>query len=280
MSSFEILCVTMNQTDFSKIKEMNINSNVVFANQSDCTKFEEVDNNGHYAKMITTNTRGVGKNRNLGLIYASADICLFADDDVEYVDDMERIVLSEFEVHPDADIIIFHFNSNNTTRPQMKYSKTTKCNRLSRMPWAGFRIAFRLSSIKKANIWFSTLYGGGCVFPSGEDSMWLNDAKKRGLKIYKSSKTIGKVSFNKSTWFTGYNEKFFYAKGAYYQAVHKKTIYLWMVYFIFRTRKLTNMSFSNKCKCMQNGRKGYKNVKSYEAFKKEKKISKSFGYKQ
>ncbi len=34
MLSFEVLCVTMNQNDFSKIKEMNINSDVVFANQA------------------------------------------------------------------------------------------------------------------------------------------------------------------------------------------------------------------------------------------------------
>lgn len=28
MSTFQILCVTMNQNDFSKIKQMNIHSNV------------------------------------------------------------------------------------------------------------------------------------------------------------------------------------------------------------------------------------------------------------
>lgn len=33
MSKFELLCVTMHQKDFSKIQEMNIHSDVVFANQ-------------------------------------------------------------------------------------------------------------------------------------------------------------------------------------------------------------------------------------------------------
>mgnify|MGYP000166988024 CR=1 FL=1 len=38
MSTFQILCVTMNQNDFSKIKQMNIHSNVIFANQTNINK--------------------------------------------------------------------------------------------------------------------------------------------------------------------------------------------------------------------------------------------------
>jgi hypothetical protein len=52
MDRFEILCVTMHQKDFSKIKEMNIHSNVVFANQCDHTSYEELKFDGHVAKMF------------------------------------------------------------------------------------------------------------------------------------------------------------------------------------------------------------------------------------
>ena len=45
--------------------------------------------------MITTETRGVGINRNLALTYAKGEICLFADDDVTYNDDVEERVLAE-----------------------------------------------------------------------------------------------------------------------------------------------------------------------------------------
>ena len=57
MSKFEILCVTMHQNDFSKIKEMNIRSDVVFANQCDHTNYEELEFEGHIAKMISTQTK-------------------------------------------------------------------------------------------------------------------------------------------------------------------------------------------------------------------------------
>ena len=42
MSEFQILCVTMHQNDFSKIKEMNVHSDIVYANQCDHTSFEEI----------------------------------------------------------------------------------------------------------------------------------------------------------------------------------------------------------------------------------------------
>lgn len=261
--SFEVLCVTMHQTDFSKIEEMNIRSNVVFANQADCTAYEEREFDGHTAKMITTATRGVGVNRNLALTYASADICLFADDDVRYADDMEERVLAEFAKHPDADVIIFHFETDDPSRPQPKPLKTYKALPWTRMPWAGFKIAFRLSSVRKANLWFTSLFGGGCLFPSGEDSMWLLAAKRAGLRFYVSGETIGTVSFAKSTWFTGYDERFFFGKGAFYAAVHPKTFGIWAHYFSWRTRVSSPLSKKEKIRWMKIGRRGYREMKGY-----------------
>ena len=42
MEQLEILCVTMHQKDFSKIRQMNIHSNVLFANQAGRTCLEEL----------------------------------------------------------------------------------------------------------------------------------------------------------------------------------------------------------------------------------------------
>lgn len=265
MSRFEILCVTMHQKDFSKIGEMNIHSDVVFANQADRTEKQQIEFEGHTARMITTDTRGVGINRNTALMYAQGEICLFADDDVTYDDDMEQRILAEFDAHPDADVMIFHLDTD-SDRKQIKYERTRRHGRFERMPWGGVRIAFRLNSVRKANLWVTTLFGGGCVFPSGEDSMWLADAKKKGLIFYVSKETIGKVSFEESTWFTGFDEKFFFAKGAYYQAVHPRMIWLWMNYFAFRTGRFDEVSYAEKMKWMRMGRKGYMQMRPFAEF--------------
>ena len=265
--SFEILCVTMHQTDFSKIEAMNIHSDVVFANQADRTTYEEYAFDGHTAKMITTATRGVGVNRNLGLLYASADICLFADDDVRYVDDMEERVLAEFEAHPDADLIAFHFETDTPDKVLTKPRKTRRCHRWSRTPWGGIRVAFRLSAIRKANIWFTTLFGGGCIFPSGEDSLFWRSALRAGLTFYESNQTIGTVSFAKSTWFTGYDERFYFGKGANYRAIHPKTFWLWKWYVLYRFRKHKELSCKEKMKWIKIGKRGYLEMKGYGEYK-------------
>ncbi len=264
--SFEILCVTMHQTDFSKIEAMNIHSDVVFANQADRTAYEEYEFDGHKAKMITTATRGVGKNRNLALTYASADICLFADDDVCYADDMEERVLAEFAAHPDADIIIFHFDTDNRERPMKKYRKTHRHKWFGRMPWGGVRIACRLSSVLRANLWFTTLFGGGCLFPSGEDSMWLLAAKRAGLRFYVSRETIGTISFLESSWFNGHNEKFYFSKGACLRAMHPRTFLFWKMYILFRYRRKKELSAKEKLRWLNLGKKGYKKMQGYEMY--------------
>lgn len=263
MSRFEILCVTMHQKDFSKIQQMNIHSDVVFANQADKTAMDELEFEGHRARMITTDTRGVGVNRNLALLYAKGEICLFADDDVTYNDDMEARVLAEFDAHPDADVIIFHLDTD-SERKQVKYSETKKCGRFCRMPWGAVRVAFRLDAVRKANVWFTTLFGGGCTFPSGEDSMWLTDAKRKGLTFYVSKETIGHISFGKSSWFTGFDEKMYYGKGAFYQAAHPKSFAIWMSYFALRTRSVSKLSATEKIKWMKRGREGYKKTLSFK----------------
>ncbi|MCQ2450929.1 MAG: glycosyltransferase family 2 protein [Clostridia bacterium] len=267
MKDFEILCVTMNQTDFSKIGEMNIHSDVVFANQTDFVKYEETVFDGkHTARMISTNTVGVGINRNISLAYADADICLLADDDVVYYDGMEQKISDEFKSHPEADIFIFNFDTLGTERKQKVYSKTRKCSFFERMPWGGIRIAFRLNSIKKANLFFNTLFGGGCIFPSGEDSVFLITAKRAGLKFYVSKETIGKVSMENSSWYTGADEKFFYGKGAFYAAIHNRTFLIWLLYFLYRTRKDNKLSLKEKIHWMNCGKKGFRKMISYDEY--------------
>lgn len=266
MPCFEILCVTMHQKDFSKIREMNIHSDVVFANQADYTAFEEYDFEGHQARMVTTDTRGVGVNRNMALMYAKGDICLFADDDVVYADDVETRILAEFSAHPDADIIVFHFDTV-SGKKQRQYSKTKKWSRLYRLPWGSVRIAFRLEKVRKANLWFTTLFGGGCMFPSGEDSMWLTEAKRKGLTFYVSKETIGKISYEESCWFTGYDEKYYFGQGAYYQAVRPKTFALWMIYSVVRTYSHRELSVKEKLKWIRNGSEGYRKMIPYEKWK-------------
>jgi glycosyltransferase involved in cell wall biosynthesis len=267
MSTFQILCVTMNQNDFSKIKQMNIHSNVIFANQTNINKIDYLTFENHIATMISTNTKGVGVNRNIALMYADSDICLLADDDIRYYDNVEKKVMNEFEKHPDADVFIFHLDTDVEERQLEKYCKTRSVHKFDKKPWGAVRVAFRLKSIMRSNIWFSTLFGGGAKFPCGEDSIWIEQLFKCGLKFYVSKETIGFVSCKESTWFTGYDEKRFFAAGALYAYLYRQNSWIWKYYFAIRTKNKGVLSFKDKCYWIQMGIDGYRNDYSFEELK-------------
>lgn len=257
MSKFEVLCATMHQSDFSKIQQMNIQSDVIFANQSDRTCMESMEFGNYHARMITTDTRGVGINRNLALLYAQGDICLFADDDVIYADGYMQTILDEFERHPKSDVIVFNVPSTNKDPRQKDYiaKRWKRLNILNCFRHGTFRIAVRRNQIMKNNIYFTSLFGGGARYSAGEDSLFLADCIRSGLRIYESNRTIGNVTHMESTWFRGYTDKYFRDKGAFYACFSKRIPFLWCLQFAIRRRKLycAEKSFFEACRLMYQG---------------------------
>ena len=223
MLTLEILCATMHQSDFSKIKQMNVKTDVVFATQCDRTAHDEMTFDGHRAKMISTETRGVGKNRNIALEHATADICLFADDDVVYCDGYEKTVLDFYESHPDAEVVIFNFLvSRNGSEPENIVNKTGRV-RGRKLTWGAYAISARRASLEWHNIKFHHDFGGGATYSCGEDSYFLNDCYNSRLRVYKCADTIGRVEHAQSTWFRGYTDKFFFDKGVlFYKLVSRR----------------------------------------------------------
>ena len=148
MPKLEILCATMHQNDFSKLDEMNIHSDVVFANQCDRTAYDEIEFEGHTAKMVSTATRGVGKNRNKALMNASGKYLLCSDQDMIYIDGYEKIVVDAFSRCPKADIIVFNLEYMNRFTPARKESgKFKKVHLWNCMRYGTARVAMRKSAV-------------------------------------------------------------------------------------------------------------------------------------
>ena len=220
MERLEVLCVTMHQTDFRKLEEMRISSDVVFANQADVTAFQEHSFGAFTAKMVTTQTRGVGINRNLARIYATGDILLFADDDLCYAPDYREQVLSAFRKWPKADMVIFSVEfTRNGEVYRRRINKDGRIRMRSGLRYGAASCAIRRSSLERRNLWFSTLFGGGTGYGHGEDTEFLASAFRRGLRIYTSSYCLGQTASDSSSWFHGYDEQYFYDQGVLYHTI-------------------------------------------------------------
>jgi len=239
----------------------------VLANQSDHHEYREENINGNIVKMITTPYRGVGKNRNMALLYSAADYLLFADDDMIYADNYEEGILKAFENLKDADVIIFKCNlTKNNVIIETLPNKIKRLNIFNCFKYGAVHFVVRRASLKKANIWFSLLFGGGALYGSGEDALFLKECLDTKLKIYTHDFLIGNCATDESTWFKGYDEKLYYDKGAWCAASFPLLKYLVAFKLSMRFKKLSNFSYRKSMYLLCSGIKGYKGLKTYEQF--------------
>lgn len=256
----QVLLSTMNQKDISIIKDMNINTEAIIINQCDKFNYQETKYKGKKIKLFSLNEIGIGLSRNTAFMRSDADICLFADDDVRYVKDYEKIIVDEFNDNPKADIIFFNLHSKNPNRPEYIAKEFSKVRFYNSLRYGACRIAIRREKLLKSNVSFSLLFGGGAKYSSGEDSLFIYQCIKNGLNAYSSPKNIGTVKQEKSTWFRGYNDKFFHDKGVLYRYLSPKFYHIYVIYYV--TKNYRKFGASNSIlKVLKMIFKGAKNAK-------------------
>ncbi|PGT89050.1 glycosyltransferase family A protein [Bacillus sp. AFS040349] len=222
----QVLVSTMHQNDLSILQKMNIQSNAIIINQTNKNSSLSCDYEGHDIKLFSYAERGIGLSRNNALMRATADIALFADDDVVYVDNYKMLIIDAFKNNPKADIIVFNVPSTNPDRPLHFIKSKGRVRFYNCLKYGAVSIAVRTTKIKQANVYFSLLFGGGARYSAGEDSLFLAECIKKGLKVYTDPTVIGRVNQEKSSWFEGYNEKYFIDKAVFYYCLSKRWAYL------------------------------------------------------
>ena len=206
----EVLASVMNASLPETVQHMNLQSDAVIINQCDRLGQEEMQispGNGRI-RFCSFPDRGIGRSRNEAILRAEGDICLFSDADIVYEDGYEAAVLAEFERNPRADMIIF----NITERKPVRWYN---CGR-----YGAVSFAVRRESLLRSGITFSLLFGGGAKYSNGEDSLFLTEFIKKGCRVYTAPVTIGREEAGESTWFHGYNEKFFHDRGVLYHYLY------------------------------------------------------------
>lgn len=261
----EVLISAMHQTNFDLIEKINIHSDALIINQCDRYNFSEKKMGQNIIRMISNTNRGLSRSRNEALLNATGDICILCDDDVRYKDNYVQIIKDAFNELADADIIIF-----DTIRYNYSGTKKRKAlNKIRRAPrnkyYGSVRMAFKLKSFYKNNIWFNVNFGAGSIFSAGEESLMLKEARKKGLKIYEYPAIIATVDHSDSSWFTGYNEKFFYDIGAWLAIAYPKLKHLIKFYYPISFKKHTKLSMNEIIHYINNGIRLSRNLLGFES---------------
>lgn len=261
--SLEILLATMNQEDDSLLDKMNVNSDIIVCNQNQKKFQKKIYKHKNYnVEWYDFTEKGVGLNRNNALMRSNADICLIADDDVTYINDYDKIIKRQFDENPQADVILFNIYSDSKNK-RFICTKKMKINNFNCGRFGGVRIAFRRTKVIKNSISFNLLFGGGAQFTAGEDVMFIRDCIKKGLKVIAVPDYILKLREEReSTWFNGYNEKFFRDLGASYVYHYGNFAYIFASIQLIRKKKIWLKYIDGKIakKCIKEGIKKYKEL--------------------
>lgn len=261
MSKLQVLLSAMNLEDEKYIDNLKITGDTVVINQcnhedSQTINRTNIEGNTHCIKYICSTERGLSRSRNMAIDNADADICILCDNDVVYEADYKEKIISAFERFKDADAIVFYIKRKE--KPVPNFPKEKRMGYLSVLKIFSPEIAFRRKSVE--NIRFNESFGAGSgKYIMGEENLFLYDLLKAHKKIYYVPVKIAELTEVESTWFDGYDEKFFVSRGANYGAMTKTLSLLLILQFAIRKRSLYSDTMTmHKAVCyMLKGRKQY-----------------------
>lgn len=219
---------------------MNLKSDAIIINQGDSIGYQEVPVSGGNIRFFDMKEKGVGLSRNNALLRATGDIVLFSDEDITYDDDYVSKVLNAFEEHKDADMLLFNMRVCESRRTYYT-TKETRIRWYNSGRYPTYSFAIRREKLHKSGVTYSLLFGGGAQYSAGEDSLFLKDLLRKKFKIIAVPVEIGQEKERKSSWFNGYNAKFFFDRGVLYHFLYGKLAGLFAIRFI-----LTKKSFMCK----------------------------------
>ena len=243
----QILVSAVNK-DAGRLPEiMNIESDAVIVDQIIGEEFknkisfsgnseENLEFRGNNIKILLRDEKGVGLSRNTAFDNSDHEIIQFGDDDIVYREGYVKDVLSEFDAHPEADVLLFNVEAQ-------EGRKTYWNQDFSRVNWKNYgrypayAICARRKKIVDSGVRYSLLFGGGAPYMNGEDSLFLHDCLETGLAIYRTPVAIGRESAGESTWFKGYTEKFFYDRGVLYHFLYGKMAVALGFRYLFKNRR-------------------------------------------
>lgn len=229
--TLEVLVSGVNQAERDMAERMRLECDAVIINQTDHFAYDEYDYRGSRIRCYSFAEKGVGLSRNNALMRAQGDIVLFSDEDIVYDEGYAGKVLQAFAEHPEADMLLFNIRVGEARATYYtKQQHRVHIWNAGRYPTYSF--AVRRDKLHASHIAFSLLFGGGARYSNGEDSLFLKDCLAYGMRVYAVPVELGAETERESTWFRGYDEKFFLDRGVLYHFLYGRLAWLMAVRFL------------------------------------------------
>ena len=237
----QILVSSVNKDVHELPDKMNIETDAVIVNQIigvDGTAKDEVfETKAGTVRAFERCEKGVGLSRNTALSKADSELIHFGDDDIVYDSGYSEKIIKEFDDHPEADILLFNVKAQEgrETYWNTDFAQVTWKN-YGRYP--AYAIAARREKLIESGVKYSLLFGGGAPYMNGEDSLFLHDCMKAGLRLFRTTVDLGHEEAGESTWFNGYTEKFFYDRGVLFAHLYGKAAGIMAARYILAKKRV------------------------------------------
>jgi glycosyltransferase involved in cell wall biosynthesis len=300
VSDVEVLIASYRKDPVEIIRKIHVQSDFVFANQLGENQKEEIiaeihekvhivsydfvaykekisearqtecftDAHTCHGIIVETATRGVGKNRNITLQHATGKYLLFADDDNVLAEGYSALIQQAFETHPEADLIAFNADIRGSRVGTKDIKHYHRLHGYNSKRYGAFQIAIRKSTWDKNPVFFNEYFGGGCLYGMGEDVIFIKDCLTKGYHMAAVPVCIVTVNQERSTWFRGYKEKFFYDEGALVSVLFPRIYRLMFYYYAWKFGRRSKLLRRSIMRLMKEGAKGYKTLLTYDTYEK------------
>jgi glycosyltransferase involved in cell wall biosynthesis len=240
----EVIITTMNENIHRALKLIQpFQKNIIYQISHQITKHES---NVYYQEISSFlesredvsyfyyKDKGLSLNRNHSISNSKGDICLVADDDIEYKEGACLRILEAFKRNPEADIITFKTEFPNGIQFKKYRNKCHQHNFRTVMRVTSFEIAYRRRSIELSGLKWDENFGlGGKPFTNGIENIFLVDALGKDLQVLFVPNTIVVHPFENSGY--TYSEHLIESKGAMFARMFGRNAY-WLN-FLFAVKK-------------------------------------------
>lgn len=212
-------------------------------------------------RVINSYEKGLSKSRNLAIENAIEDICLFADDDVIYVENFEKNILESYANIANADFISFK-TLTTTDRAYSNYpNEQSTLNGFIKYVLS-IEMTFRRSSIQNSKIRFNEQFGLGATFEDSENYLFLKDLIEKKLKLFFVPEYIVIHEPLSSSDAIG-SDRFIFARSALNYKLYGNLAYIYiakLVFYLLRHRLIRTTDINQKLKVAHSGIQTFKKL--------------------
>ena len=176
--------------------------------------------------------KGVSKNRNNLIRYATGDIIINTDDDCPLVDGYDSIVLNSYNKHKDAVAIYFNGLWSTHGNKPITTKKSRYIKNYSDISFAGGPgLTYKRKEMSKFNLFYDEKIGYPNYICAGEDSVFYYNMIKSKIRFYRENTILFSVAIDEtnSTYNKGINPQYLITRGYVTKLLHP---YLYKLYLI------------------------------------------------